>query len=281
MRFGHLIILSTVAFAQDYDLIVKGGHVIDPKNNIDAVRDVAIRAGKIAAVSADLPASGARKVILRSLRIAGADRHSRPPVLGPEAWYFGRWRSQCSARCDRFRAGVTTMVDSGTSGWRDFPDFRRRIIDTAQTRVLAFINIIGVGMLGADDANDQNQFDMDPKLVSDMARKNSDVVVGIKTAHWRQPNLIQKCDAQHTDELGYLALDQQTSNLFYQVISTRHSQKRSTIITTNTPFSDWGNILFNTTIATAIADRLVENSEIFLLGGDSLRKPKTPPVEKS
>ena len=84
------------------------------------------------------------------------------------------------------------------------------------------------------------------------------------------------------DELGYLSLDQQTSNLFYQVISTRHGQKRSTIITTNTPFSDWGNILFNTTIATAIADRLVENSEIFLLGGDSMRKPSrnsTPPEE--
>jgi DNA replication protein DnaC len=74
------------------------------------------------------------------------------------------------------------------------------------------------------------------------------------------------------DELGYLALDQPTSNLFYQVISTRHSQKRSTIITTNTPFSDWGNILFNTTIATA------------LLGGDSLRKPNknpNPPAEES
>src|SRR5579864_4908115 len=85
------------------------------------------------------------------------------------------------------------------------------------------------------------------------------------------------------DELGYLALDQHTSNLFYQVISTRHSQKRSTIITTNTPFSDWGNILFNTTIATAIADRLVENSEVFLLGGESLRKPKNPnpPAENS
>jgi DNA replication protein DnaC len=84
------------------------------------------------------------------------------------------------------------------------------------------------------------------------------------------------------DELGYLALDQHASNLFYQVISTRHSQKRSTIITTNTPFSDWGNILFNTTIATAIADRLVENSEVFLLGGESLRKPKSthPPAEK-
>lgn len=79
------------------------------------------------------------------------------------------------------------------------------------------------------------------------------------------------------DELGYLALDQQSSNLFYQVISTRHSQKRSTVITTNTPFSDWGNILFNTTIATAIADRLVENSEIFLFGGDSLRKANKNP----
>jgi hypothetical protein len=74
------------------------------------------------------------------------------------------------------------------------------------------------------------------------------------------------------DELRYLSLDQRTSNLFYQVISTRHSHERSTLITTNTAFSDWGNILYNTTIATAIADRLVENSEIFLLGGESLPK---------
>jgi len=74
------------------------------------------------------------------------------------------------------------------------------------------------------------------------------------------------------DELGYLSLDQQNSNLLYQVISTRHAQKRSSVITTNTAFSEWGNILYNTTIATAIADRLVENSEVFLLGGDSFRK---------
>lgn len=81
------------------------------------------------------------------------------------------------------------------------------------------------------------------------------------------------------DELGYLSLDQQTSNLFYQVISTRYAERRSTVITTNSPFSDWGNILFNTTIATAIADRLVENSQIFLLGGPSIRKPKKEPAE--
>jgi DNA replication protein DnaC len=76
------------------------------------------------------------------------------------------------------------------------------------------------------------------------------------------------------DELGYLALDQNNSNLLYQVISARHAFKRSTVITTNTAFSEWGNILHNTTIATAIADRLVENSEVFLLGGESRRKPQ-------
>lgn len=84
------------------------------------------------------------------------------------------------------------------------------------------------------------------------------------------------------DELGYLSLDQQNSNLFYQVISDRHAQKRSTAITTNTAFSDWGNILYNTTIATAIADRLIENSEVFLLGGESFRKAgknPSPPAE--
>ena len=75
------------------------------------------------------------------------------------------------------------------------------------------------------------------------------------------------------DELGYLSLDQQTSNLFYQVISTRHAERRSTVITTNTTFSEWGNILYNTTIAAAIADRLVENSEVFLLGGRTWRNP--------
>jgi len=76
------------------------------------------------------------------------------------------------------------------------------------------------------------------------------------------------------DEMCYLSLDQQSSNLFFQVISTRHSQKRSVILTTNTPFADWGKILYNTTIATAIADRLIENSQVFLLGGPSFRKEK-------
>jgi DNA replication protein DnaC len=97
----------------------------------------------------------------------------------------------------------------------------------------------------------------------------------------RKLKLYTEPAALFVDELGYLALDQQSSNLFYQVISTRHAHKRSSVITTNTAFSDWGNILYNTTIAAAIADRLVENSEIFLLGGESLRKAQKSPSPAS
>lgn len=73
------------------------------------------------------------------------------------------------------------------------------------------------------------------------------------------------------DEIGYLPLGQQGSNLFFQVISARHEQK-STIITTNLPFAQWGNIFDSTTVATAIADRLVYNSEILVMEGKSYRK---------
>jgi DNA replication protein DnaC len=112
-------------------------------------------------------------------------------------------------------------------------------------------------------------------MLNQLAAAQADHSVIRKLKVYTEPTLLI------CDELGYLALDQQTSNLFFQVISTRHSQRRSTLITTNTAFSEWGNILHNTTIATAIADRLVENSEIFLLGGDSLRKgnKSQPPPE--
>ena len=73
------------------------------------------------------------------------------------------------------------------------------------------------------------------------------------------------------DEIGYLSLGSQGSNLFFQVISARH-EKKSTIITTNRPFAQWGEIFDNTTVATAIADRLVYNSEVLILEGSSYRK---------
>ena len=84
-------------------------------------------------------------------------------------------------------------------------------------------------------------------------------------------NFYQSPDLLVCDELGYLSLGSQGSHLFFQVISHRHQQK-STLLTTNLPFADWGKVFDSTTVATAIADRLVHNSEVFILGGQSYRR---------
>jgi DNA replication protein DnaC len=103
--------------------------------------------------------------------------------------------------------------------------------------------------------------DMINQLVA--AQDNRTLLSKLKT--YQSPDLLV------IDEIGYLPLGQQGSNLFFQVISARHKQK-STIITTNLPFAQWGNIFDNTTVATAIADRLVYNSEILVMEGKSYRK---------
>jgi dihydroorotase len=192
MRLSLCLFCALAAFAQDarYDLILKGGHVIDPRNGVDSVADVAIRGSQVAAVSASLPASAAAKVI------DATGLYVTPGLIDIHVHVFYGEKHAVFAGGDfcvqpdivSFRSGVTTMVDAGTSGWRDFEDFRRRVIDHAQTRVLSMLNIVGTGMLGVDDAVDQNTFDMDPKVTAAMAKKHSDVVVLIKTAHFRQPN---------------------------------------------------------------------------------------------
>lgn len=88
----------------------------------------------------------------------------------------------------------------------------------------------------------------------------------LKKLHYYQSPDLLVCD-----ELGYLALGPQGSHLFFQVISQRH-QVKSTLLTTNLPFADWGKIFDSTPVATAIADRLVHNSEVLILGGPSYRR---------
>jgi dihydroorotase len=91
------------------------------------------------------------------------------------------------------RSGVTTAVDAGTTGWRNFPDFKKKIIDFVstdrgyvRTRVLALLNIVGHGEAG--EKYEQDVGDMDPKATAEAARKYKDFVVGIKTAHYRAPD---------------------------------------------------------------------------------------------
>jgi dihydroorotase len=181
-------LLICCAFGQArYDLLLKGGHVIDAANKLDAVRDVAIQAGKIAAVAADIPSSEARKTIdVHGLYVTPGlvDIHvhvyagtgMRDAYSGDHSVYPDGFT---------FRSGVTTVVDAGSSGWRNFPDFKERVIDRSKTRVLAMLNIVGHGMGGG--AIEQNLDDMDAKATADQAEKYKGLVVGIKTAHYAGP----------------------------------------------------------------------------------------------
>jgi dihydroorotase len=175
------------AAARKYDLLLRGGHVIDARNKISAVRDVAIAGGKIAAVAAKIdPADALKTVDVSGLHVAPGliDIHTHVYTgTGERSSYAG----DNSVPPDGFtlRVGVTTIVDAGCAGWRNFEDFKDRIIDRSKTRVLALLNIVGHGMRGGKF--EQNLEDMEAKPTADMAKKYPGVVVGVKSAHFSGP----------------------------------------------------------------------------------------------
>lgn len=169
------------------DLLLKGGHLIDPRNNLDSAMDVAISGGVVAAVDADLSSVQAAQTIdITGLYVTPGlidiHVHLYYTPANPRAW-AGDYSIQPDGFS--FRGGVTTMVDTGSSGQRNFEDFRRRVLDRSRTRTLAFINIAGRGM--ADLTTEQNAHDLLPQPAADMARENADVCVGIKIAHYVGP----------------------------------------------------------------------------------------------
>ena len=180
-----LLFLAAIALlpAQaPYTLLIKGGHVIDPKNGRSAKLDVAIDGRRIAKVAADIPASQAARVVnAEGLYVVPGliDIHAHvytgtgvKALTGDSSVYPDGFS---------FRSGVTTQVDAGSSGWRNFEDFRQRIIDRSQTRVLAFINIVGNGM---SPSGEDDNAEMQPAQAAAVAKKHKDVVVGFKTAHY-------------------------------------------------------------------------------------------------
>ncbi len=179
-----LLLLSTLAFAQEYDLLLKGGHVIDPKNKINSPMDVAVNDGKVAKIAANIPASAARQVAdVKGLYVI-------PGIVDLHVHVYagtgiaGAYTGDLSVYPDpmSFRSGVTTMIDAGTAGHRVFADFKQRVIDRSKTRVLAFLNIVGGGM-GPDGEDNPN--DMSWEAAVETARRYPDVIVGFKTAHYK------------------------------------------------------------------------------------------------
>ena len=192
MRFLILILCANVSVRSSRPMTCssKGGHVIDPKNKIDAVSDVAIKDGRIAAVAAEHSGSARRA---KSVDVAGlyvTPGPDRSPCARVRRYRreTGLAGGHTSIFPDDFalRTGVTTVVDAGSSGRRNFADFKRTVVDRARTRVLVFLNIGGVGMPG--DAEEQNVQDMDAKAAADLALANPDTIVGIKVAHYRGPD---------------------------------------------------------------------------------------------
>jgi hypothetical protein len=167
----------------EFDFLIKGGRVVDPKNGLDAVRDVGIKDGKVAAVAQSIaPARALKAVDASGLHVTPAlvDIHVHVfPGEKKDDYAGGDW----SVYPDGYtlRSCVTSVADAGTAGWRNFEAFKARIIDPAKTRVLSFINIVGAGM--GSGPIEQNVDDMEVKPTADMALKHKALIVGIKSAH--------------------------------------------------------------------------------------------------
>ena len=190
-RIAPLALSALLAFAQPpYELLLKGGHVVDSKNRINGVMDVAVAGGKIAAVAKSIPAGQAQRVVNATglyvtPGLVDIHAHVFAGTMGPE--YTGA----LSVRPDgfTFRSGVTTVVDAGSAGWRNFAEFKQQIIDTSRTRVLAFLNIVGNGM-GGGKTTEQDTSDMEPERTAEEAGRYPGIIVGIKIAHYAGPEWI-------------------------------------------------------------------------------------------
>lgn len=179
------ILISSFAQAQKYSILIKGGHVIDAKNKINEVLDVAIQDGKIAAVAKNIDASFASKLVdATGLYVTPGliDLHAHVFAGTEPSHGYSNGSSALAPDGYTFRAGVTTVVDCGGAGWKSFPTFKRNIIKTSGTRIFSFINIVGEGMRG--DPYEQDVNDMDPKKAAEIALANKDIVVGFKLAHF-------------------------------------------------------------------------------------------------
>ena len=171
-----------------YDFVLKGGHVIDPANNIDGVMDVAVSAGKIAAVQKDIPASSTARVIdVSGLYVTPGfiDIHVHITHGGaPLNWFDPEARSHTepyAVPADVLLSGVTTIVDAGTAGAESFLLEKESVMDHATVRVLAFLNIVANGMSGGLE---QDVDEMDVQRCADTIKKYPDLIVGVKTAHY-------------------------------------------------------------------------------------------------
>lgn len=178
------LLITWQTSAQTIDLLIRKGHVIDPKNRIDGVMDLAIQGNKIVEVARNINKEAKRVIDATGLYLTPGliDLHGHHFFGTEPNRYLSNSFTSLPPDGFTFRAGVTTAVDAGGAGWRNFDIFKANVIDRSRTRVLSFLNIVGAGMSGGPW--EQDQLDMDPKLAAMCAQANKEYIVGIKLAHY-------------------------------------------------------------------------------------------------
>lgn len=204
LLFFNVLFITSITYSQGqrpYSIVIKGGHVIDPKNNINELMDIAIQPGrpasdsqprveaKIASVAKNIDTALAVQVV------NAKGMYITPGLIDVHAHVFygphpGNYLSNGSISVvpdgHTFKAGVTTIVDAGGAGYKSFELFKKNIIDLSQTRVLSFLNIIGEGMRGGAFEQDLN--DMNVEKAVETAIANKEHIVGFKIAHFAAPD---------------------------------------------------------------------------------------------
>lgn len=194
---GLILIFMTLSLrAQEIDILIKNGHVFDAKNNIDAIADVSIADGKIVQVARSISDKHAKQVInARGFYVVPGliDPHTHV-FVGPRPDRFADGFNSLSPDDFTFKSGVTTVVDAGTSGWQNFPQFKSQVIDQSKTRVLAFLNIAAQGINGTEieltkeEAEKRDLSGMDVGKTTAMILQYPDIIVGVKIGHFMGKN---------------------------------------------------------------------------------------------
>lgn len=173
-----LLALAPANAQQTYDLLLKGGHVLDAKNGRNERLDIAVAGGRIARVAPRISPRLARKTVDVS------DYYVTPGLIDIHAHFDVQGAPLCiDPDHNTLRYGVTTAVDAGSSGAKGLEDFKAKVIDKAAVRLLAFLNIVSAGMYGGKVEDDVNE--MDVAAAVRMVKKYPDTIVGIKTAHYQ------------------------------------------------------------------------------------------------
>ncbi len=162
-----------------YDLVVRGGHVIDPSQGLSAIRDVAISRGKVARIAEAIPETEARQVVDARGKIV------TPGLIDIHVHvYDGVAPLGIPADPNCIAKGVTTAVDAGSAGAHTFPGLRKYVINVVDTRVLALLNISVVGQSTLSTDNPWGELiDLrlaNPKLAIRTIEENRDVILGVK-----------------------------------------------------------------------------------------------------